>query len=348
MVLAVAAGCSEDAPQPQRTESTAQAATGDAIEDVVDRGPVTMTVQARPATVTVGEKVQLTIDVVAEEGVSVLMPELGEELGAFAVRSRNTPPDVPEDGMRHWTHTYALDTFATGAVEIPSVELQFTDARQSTVDENGAPVDTAIATDPLMINVQGVLRGDEAETDYRDIRDPVDVSVPGEGFNWWVIALAAASAAIVGALAAIVIALISRRSKSKPTVPPEPAHVRALRALDELAAAGLIGQGAFHEFYTRLSSIVRQYIEQRFGLMAPERTTEEFLREAERDPQLSAAHRELLTGFLRAADMVKFARFKPRSEEAQAALDAARGFVRETATAVEPADGGTQPTEATP
>lgn len=330
-------GCAKDTGEgaAQPPESAGEAET---VTDTVEHGPVTMTVSAKPATVRVGSRLQLIIDVVAERGVVVSMPELGEDLGAFTVRSRSTPPDVPEDGSRHWTHTYTLDTFATGDVEIPTIELSFTDAREQTVADRGAPLDTAIATDPLTVHVQSVLRGDESEADYRDIRGAVEVPVAGEGINWVrVLFIAALGLLVLGALAAAVLALVLiRRSKAQQTPPPRPPHVQAAQALDELAAAGLIEQGAFHAFYTRLSGIVRLYIEQRFGLMAPERTTDEFLREAERDARLSVAHRELLTTFLRAADMVKFARFEPAPDEAHAALDAARGFVVET-TPSEPA-----------
>jgi hypothetical protein len=84
------------------------------------------------------------------------------------------------------------------------------------------------------------------------------------------------------------------------------------------------------EFYTRLSDIVRQYLEGQMGLRAPERTTEEFLFEVSRDHSLSTGHRELLGAFLQEADLVKFARFQPRSEDKMRALDAAERFVQDT------------------
>ena len=104
-----------------------------------------------------------------------------------------------------------------------------------------------------------------------------------------------------------------------------PAHVLALEELAKLAAGQLVEAGRFHEFYFRLSDIVRRYLEGRFGIMAPEQTTEEFLREAGRNPVLSEVHKELLAGFLRAADMVKFARLQPSIGESEAAF-AAKGF----------------------
>ena len=84
------------------------------------------------------------------------------------------------------------------------------------------------------------------------------------------------------------------------------------------------------EFYTRLSGVVRQYLEGQMGLRAPERTTEEFLYEVSRDHSLSMEHRELLGAFLREADLVKFAKFRPGTEDMQRILDAAEKFVQDS------------------
>ena len=83
-------------------------------------------------------------------------------------------------------------------------------------------------------------------------------------------------------------------------------------------------------FYTRLSDIVRRYLEDRFQLRAPERTTEEFLYETSRNGLLSAEHKELLGRFLQECDLVKFARLQPDDTDRQRAYDAAEKFVRET------------------
>lgn len=79
-----------------------------------------------------------------------------------------------------------------------------------------------------------------------------------------------------------------------------------------------------------MSGIVRHYLEDRFGLRAPERTTEEFIRDALASRALSAAHRELVAGFLEQSDLVKFARHAPGQADMRNALDSAERLVRET------------------
>ena len=57
------------------------------------------------------------------------------------------------------------------------------------------------------------------------------------------------------------------------------AHEMAYARLRALVAEKLVEQGRIKEFYERISGILRHYIEDRFDLHAPERTTEEFLAE---------------------------------------------------------------------
>lgn len=302
------------------------------VSTSAERGPVSMTVQASDNDITVGEKLTLTIEVIADAGVFVQMPIVEESLGDFEVRRRSTPPDVPQQDRRVWRHLYVLDTFATGSVEIPALEVQYTDQHPQTVDEHGEPIEGMLTSEPLSVTVRSVLAVDVTDEDFRDIRGAV--AVPVERSRMWVVVVVAIIVGTVAfAIAAGLLILLLRRRAAiaRESVVALPPHQIALAELEQLAAEQLIEANRFHEFYYRLSDIVRQYIERQFGLMAPERTTEEFLRDAKRDARLSGAHRDLLADFLRSADMVKFARISPDPKQASAALDEARRFVRETA-----------------
>jgi hypothetical protein len=299
------------------------------VETTTDRGPVAMQVWAEPSEITVGQRVKLSIEVTVPDGVEVRMPRLTETIGAFAVRAAHTPPDVPEGGRRRFTHTYELDTFATGDVEIPPVSVGFTDRRPE-ADESGQGVEGELAGEPLTIRVGSVLAGNEQPTDFRDIKSPVDVPVGSPLAARWT--LWAGVLAVAAATAIVIAVVLARRRKRQATaeriIPP---HEWASAQLAALAEARLIEESRFHEFYFRLTDIVRQYIERRFSIMAPEQTTDEFLLQTRTSPVLTDEHRELLGGFLRAADMVKFARHQPTADEAGHAFAGARAFVDETA-----------------
>jgi hypothetical protein len=85
-----------------------------------------------------------------------------------------------------------------------------------------------------------------------------------------------------------------------------------------------------YAFCSLVSNVVRSYIEERFDLHAPDRTTEEFLEELRRTTVLHVDHKRLLEEFLTRCDLVKFARHEPTHPELQALLDAALRFIDET------------------
>lgn len=105
------------------------------------------------------------------------------------------------------------------------------------------------------------------------------------------------------------------------------------KALEELSLLkkGVWGsQEEIMEFYVRLSSTVRQYIEARFNIRAVEMTTEEFMIEAQRSSALTQEQHQFLEEFLLGSDHVKFAAFTASPDEMKQTLEAAKAFVLKT------------------
>jgi hypothetical protein len=122
-----------------------------------------------------------------------------------------------------------------------------------------------------------------------------------------------------------------RRKKVKAAVRIfKPAHEIAYARLQALIKRDLIKQGRVKEFYETISDIIRHYIEDRFELRAPERTTEEFLAEIRDTSRLSDTHGRALSEFLTHCDLVKFARHSPTTEQIQRTFDLAKNFIEQT------------------
>ncbi|MCA9289721.1 MAG: hypothetical protein KDA25_01245, partial [Phycisphaerales bacterium] len=275
--------------------------------------------------VDVGTPIRLTIEVTAEPGVDVTMPILEPTTGPFETAPIATPPDIPDGEQRRWTHVYGLDTFDSGDLAVPGVTILFVDRRDATADA----ISGTIETDPLTVHVRSVTGPDDGA---RDIRGMHAVTLPEDERRRSTRTLLIIGAAVVAvaAVIAIIIALRRRAAPGARPVPVVPPHVWARRELDALRAARLVEQGRFEPYYDRLSAIVRGYIERRFGIMAPERTTQEFLIEARRSDALSVGQQVMLGTFLRAADLVKFALVEPTPADADEAIGAAAQFVDET------------------
>lgn len=302
------------------------------VRQSATRGPVTLTVSSDVGELAVGDPLGLTVDVVVDPGVEISMPAFEETIGPFDILQRSTPPDVPDGDKRRWTHRYLLSTFDSGQLQIPEITIGYIDGRgdRSAAAGVAEPVESELTVEPLTIVVTSVLADDFDPTAIRDIRGVVDI--PLERSPWAIWGPVVGVLVIVLGLSAVWLLARRRRRGMEQAAPPEPpAHVWAVQRLDELAVRQLPQRGEVQEYYSCLSDVVRQYIERRFGLMAPERTTDEFLREIERGDLLKPAHRGMLTGFLRAADMVKFALHRPPVSEGDEAMAAARSFVRETA-----------------
>ena len=78
------------------------------------------------------------------------------------------------------------------------------------------------------------------------------------------------------------------------------------------------------------ATAITNYIEDRFGLRAPEQTTEEFLAELGRNQSFGPAHKERLQEFLEHCDLVKFAEMQPTRDEAETSVALCRRFIDET------------------
>lgn len=153
-----------------------------------------------------------------------------------------------------------------------------------------------------------------------DIKGPIEIT------SWtdWAIR----GAVVLAALALLAAAWWWWRRKRPHATPPRliPPDERARERL--AAALALIEQP--ERFCTTVSEIARTYLEERFGLKAPERTTEEFLAELPRNAVLEAGHKALLADFLTSTDLVKFARFEPGRRELEELHAAALRLVEET------------------
>lgn len=314
----ILSGCTERAQQ----SGDDQGGAGPIVE-TAECGPVKMRVSVDKGEITLAERLALTIEVTAQAGVDVEMPPFGDQLGEFGIRDFRDEVAVPVEGGRRWRQVYDLDIFVSGEYTIPGMTARFVDRRKG--DEN--VVEGEISTEPFAVTVTSLMEGTFDPTQFRDVKGPVRLPVSRAAMWMWWLGGGLGGLTIVVLLVAWLIRR-ARRPAPEIIIPP---HEWAFDELQRLIDDQLVEQGLVHEFYSRLSMIVRRYIEKRFGLTAPELTTEEFLVEVQRDTRLPFDHRGSLGGFLQACDMVKFARYEPQTAEIERAFNLARGFVTETA-----------------
>ena len=116
-----------------------------------------------------------------------------------------------------------------------------------------------------------------------------------------------------------------------PAAPTESPLARARRRLELLRGSVPDREAAIEAFYVEASGLVRDYIEERFAVRAPEMTTEEFLAAPDTARALGDRHRGMLGEFLLECDLVKFAKALPTARDATRMLDTIAAFLTEAA-----------------
>ncbi len=264
----------------------------------------------------IGEQFHLDIDLWQPAGVSVIFPEISDTLMARIEVLQAFPQDTAaEDDNLRIHQRYLLTSFDSGFYEIPPLKFhirsgQWTDSLES---------------NPMYLLVHTVA----VDSTIYDIKSPIDMPLSFlEVFPFVAVGM------VLLAAIYITVRYLRNRKKQKgifvPDRPEDPAHVIALRELDRLREEKLWQKNQFKPYYTKLTEIIRRYMERRYNIHAMEMTSYEILdtwKQGERpDEDLSAK----LNRLLNLADLVKFAREKPLASDNEENLDRAYEFVKRT------------------
>ena len=121
----------------------------------------------------------------------------------------------------------------------------------------------------------------------------------------------------------------SRRREKLSLIPPPLPEEVVRKELGEIQAMKLPVKGEFKQYYTLLSESIRKFLGAEFGFPVLERTTEEVVHDIQHH-DVPDRVKERTGKFLYEADMVKFAKYIPLLEEADAAMEQALKIVDES------------------
>lgn len=282
------------------------------------------TVALSPVEPTSAQTLTLTITAELKPGYDLGFIALDNSLpdGWRVLDANDAPPRINPDNSRTITRTIRLEPFLPGKVEIKSFDLPVRPTPPA-----GSDAVEAVSTKPITLTVKSVLP-DPASKELAEIKP---AARPPYQLPAWAWAAIGGGVVALGALAFAVAIMIRRARRIK--IVRLTADQHASNRLTELLAREFITQDNSREYYQGLSDILRGYIEDRFNLAAPERTTDEFLREAKLSNALSAGDVDVLERFLTHCDMVKFAAMRPDRAQAEATLATVREFIERTRSA---------------
>ena len=222
---------------------------------------------------------------------------------------------------------YLITSFDSGYYNIPPVYAEISDTegvRRFYSDYNQlevmrvrlAPADTSQKIYDIILPYKAPLTLDEVLT------------TAANTLPWLLI-----GAVLILASFLLIRAIKKMKKKEGDIIFPEktdPAHIIAFRELEKLKADELWQKGDYKLYCTRLTEILRTYLENRFGVNSLEMTTSETLNAFLKSGMKKDENYALLKSVLSLSDMVKFAKYVPASGENETLYNGSWEFVEKT------------------
>ena len=218
----------------------------------------------------------------------------------------------------HFGIAFEVTFWDTGNFVIPSYSVNILTADRSKVDY-------VLSTDPVKVEILSVIT--DPNPVMRDLKPPVPIPLllPSKIIS-----------TVIGilALTGLIMWLWKKREKAseekrRVVVPLRPPFSIAMEKLNSLKGYGLSSYKEKKKFYTELSFIVREFIENQFFLKALEMTTEEILWLKDIVPAESELFNQVLE-VLKRSDLSKFAKFEQTQTQCQEDLALVELFLNST------------------
>ena len=263
----------------------------------------------------IGEQVKLKVKVSTDPQAKVVFPSYkAEQELTKGVEVVETTRDTINDEGRTITCSYTLTSFDEATYTLPALPIVV----------NGKTYQTR----PMKLQVETV----PVDTTNTEAIDPA-YDVEDNPFLWteWVMP---ASFFLLSLLLCFLIWLMFKRLKSKKPIRFQRhiikkvlPHEKALQAINALSATSHTTAEEQKDYYTELTDVLRQYLDERFGINAMEMTSSEII---ERLQQEDPGKIDELKEVFQTADLVKFAKYFTHNNESDFYLSSVVHFIEET------------------
>jgi hypothetical protein len=274
----------------------------------------------------IGDQVKLRLEVECPSDLKISFPILPDSLAPFVEVVERNKMDSISAGVnrKKLFQEYTITSFDSGYHSIPSFLFVIkNNGRIDTIKSNSVALD--VHTLPKLDSLMKALKGPI------DIKAPYDAPITFKEIAPWIF-----GGILAAALIFFLIYALRKRRENKPFFlipqkPKEPAHLTALRELDRIKEEKIWQQGKTKMYYSEITSVLRQYIEDRFEIPAMEQTSEETIaafkfRRSLMDEKTFDNLKRILTN----ADLVKFAKYEPLPDENNMALVDSYFFINQT------------------
>ncbi|RKR10535.1 hypothetical protein C8C83_2213 [Flavobacterium sp. 90] len=244
----------------------------------------------------IGAEFKLTLKTVVSSKSKVVFPKL-KTIGQLEVIQSYPVDTVKKNDTYELIKKYGLTQFDSGKYTIPSIKIL--------IDKK------PYQTDSIRVEVANV----KVDTLQQKMYDIKDITAADSGIgNWWIYVLIFI---VILAIGAFVYWYVKKHQlkKIEEEVYKTPIE-KATSLLNNLESKELVQKGEIKEYYSELTDIARNYIEEAIHIPAMESTTSELIQairtaSTKKKMTLTPETVENLERVLRQADLVKFAKSKP-------------------------------------
>ncbi|MBP7471103.1 MAG: hypothetical protein KA782_08480 [Flavobacterium sp.] len=247
----------------------------------------------------IGAEFKLTFKTSVDTASKVVFPNL-RNFGALEVIQSYPIDTIKKNDRYELIKKYGLTQFDSGRYTIPSVKILINNK--------------AFLSDSIKVEVANV----KVDTLRQKMYDIKDIVPANESSDWWKYLL---GLVLIVGLGAIVYWFLKKRQKEKieEEIYKTPIE-KATTLLNNLEKKELWQHGEVKEYYSELTNIVRNYIEEAIEIPAMESTTSELIEglkvaSQKKKMKLSKETIDNLFVVLKQADLVKFAKSKPMDFE---------------------------------
>lgn len=285
-------------------------------------------VETNTKNIKIGEQIQYKVSVETPADTPVSFPE-GQTFAPLEMVKNRAADTLRDGGKYRLVKEYYLTQFDEGKYTIPSQKIRINNKDYF--------------TDSLLVEVHTVAI-DTLKQPLYDIKPIQEVKKPFTSYGWILTIIAAVLLLLIVAF----VYFVFIRKKKFPFLQTQkklPPFDRAIQDLKELQNSKYLIQSQHKEYYTRLTDIVKAYLEEEVHILAKESTTDELLTKINllQEKGKLNLNQETITNLkrvLQTADLVKFAKNKPSDDNAEYDRETIENVVIKTKEAIplEPTD----------
>jgi len=297
------------------------------------KASVQATVQ--PTEIMIGEQALINLKVITPKDKIIQFPVYEKEIIPGIEVITMLPPDtIIENNVMTLNFKYVVTSFDSTLYHIPHIPV-FDGTDTILSNSFGLKVTSPQLSDSTLSYLEKINKGETDSIDFNQLQLNDIKTVRKAPFVWtdylWILWIVLGITLLLALIGVVIYLVLKKKKKGYFFSPPVvlPAHVRAIRELDKLKVEKIWQQGREKEFYSKLTDILRSYIYEREGINAMEMTSGEILNEIRKVSDVDSVF-DNLKQILSTADLVKFAKYKPYSDENDLSMVNAYFFVNQT------------------